>query len=510
MRPQTERKPDTERWVLTATILGSSVAFIDGTVVNVALPAIQARFKASGGQVQWIVEAYSLFLAALILVGGSLGDRFGRRKVYALGVAVFALASAWCGLAPNIGELIGARALQGIGGALLVPGSLAIISAAFPKERRGQAIGTWSGWTAITTALGPVLGGWLVQHVSWRAIFFLNLPLAVAVLVITLARVPESRDENSLAGLDWPGALLAVLGLGGVVYGLIDASAAGPANPRVLILLGTGIALLGGFVAVEARSRAPMMPLALFKSRTFLGANALTLLLYAALGGALYFLPFNLIQVQHYTPTAAGLSLLPFVLLMSGLSRWSGGLTARFGARRPLIIGPVIASAGFALLARPGVGGSYWAEWFPAIFVLGLGMAVSVAPLTTAVMGSAENHFAGAASGINNAVSRVAGLLAIAALSLVLASVFGRSLDTKLHSLPPAVRPVLSRQRTKLAAATVPATLPADQRKAAQSAIAQSYVAGFRWVMAIAAVLALFSAACAALFVDGDKNREAQ
>ncbi len=489
--------------MLAATILGSSMAFIDGTVVNVALPAIQTRFQASGGQVQWIVEAYALFLAALILVGGSLGDHFGRRKIYALGVALFALASAWCGLAPNIGQLIGARILQGVGGALLVPGSLAIISAAFPNERRGQAIGTWSGWTAITTALGPVLGGWLVQHVSWRAIFFLNLPLAVAVLVITRVHVPESRDESSPAGLDWPGAFLAVLGLGGVVYGLVNASSAGLTNGHVLLLLGGGLVLLGSFVAVEARSKAPMMPLALFHSRTFTGTNALTFLLYAALGGALYFLPFNLIQVQHYTPTAAGLSLLPFVLLMSGLSRWSGGLAAKFGARRPLMIGPVIAAAGFALLARPGVSGSYWTEWFPAIVVLGLGMAVSVAPLTTAVMGSVETRFAGAASGINNAVSRVAGLLAIAALSLVLASAFGHSLDGRIQTLPPAVRQALGSQRTKLAAASVPATLPPDQRRAASAAVAQSYVAGFRWAMAIAAILALLSAACAVLFIEG-------
>ena len=495
-----------ERWVLAATILGSSMAFIDGTIVNVALPAMQVSLKATGGQIQWIVEAYSLFLAALILVGGSLGDHFGRRKIFALGVAVFALASAWCGLSPNISQLIGARAVQGIGGALLVPGSLAIISAAFPKGRRGQAIGTWSGWTAITTAFGPVLGGWLVQHISWRAIFFLNLPLAAAVLLITLTRLPESRDENSPAGLDWPGALLAVLGLGGIVYGLVDASAAGLTNVRVLLLLGLGLLLLGLFVFVEAHAKAPMLPLSLFQSRTFSGTNALTLLLYAALGGALYFLPFNLIQVQHYTPTAAGLSLLPFVLLMSGLSRWSGGLTARFGARKPLMIGPVIAAAGFALLARPGVGGSYWKEWLPAMAVLGLGMAVSVAPLTTAVMGSVETRFAGAASGINNAVSRVAGLLAIAALSLALASVFGHSLTQGLKTLPvtAAARQAIRSQHTKLAAAAMPDTVPAAQREAASAVIARSYVAGFRWVMAIAAILALLSAVCAALLVDDE------
>ena len=499
-----------ERWVLAATILGSSMAFIDGTVVNVALPAMQANFRATGGQIQWIVEAYSLFLAALILVGGSLGDHLGRRKIFALGVTVFALASAWCGLAANINQLICARAVQGIGGALLVPGSLAIISAAFPTERRGQAIGTWSGWTAITTALGPVLGGWLVQHVSWRAIFFLNLPLAACVLVITLACVPESRDEDSPAGLDWPGALLAMLGLGGVVYGLIDASAVGLTSLRVLLFLGLGLVLLGLFVAVEARAKTPMMPPKLFKVRTFSGANALTLLLYAALGGALYFLPFNFIQVQHYTPTAAGMALLPFVLLMSGLSRWSGGLIARFGAKKPLMIGPVIAAAGFGLLARPGVGGSYWAEWFPAITVLGLGMAVSVAPLTTAVMGSVETRFAGVASGINNAVSRVAGLLAIAVLSLALASVFGHSLDGRLTALrlTPKAKAAISGQRTRLAAATVPNTVSGNQRKAAEAAIARSYVAGFRCVMALATLLALLSAACAAVWIDSGKIDE--
>ncbi len=424
--------------------------------------------------------------------------------MYAIGVGVFALASVWCGLAPTITQLILARAVQGVGGALLVPGSLALISAAFPKETRGQAIGTWSGWTAITSAFGPVLGGWLVQHVGWRSIFFLNLPLALAVLAITLLRVPESRDETSKPQLDWAGAALAVLGLGLVVYGLIDASAAGLGNIRVLALIGFGLLLLAAFVFVESRSHSPMMPLTLFRSRTFLGTNALTLLLYAALGGALFFLPFDLIQVQHYSPTAAGLALLPFVLLMSALSRWSGGLVARFGARKPLIIGPILAAAGFALFLRPGVGGAYWTDWLPAILVLGLGMAVSVAPLTTAVMGSVETSSAGVASGVNNAVSRVAGLLAIAALSLVLAAAFSRSLNRRLAALPlpPAARQQISAQRTKLAGLTIPLSAPASERDAIQKAVAQSYVAGFRLVMALAAGLALASAGCAAFFIE--------
>ena len=511
IRGGVEAKPSGEaagRWVLAATILGSSLAFIDGTVVNIALPAMQASLHANIAQVQWIVEAYSLLLAALILVGGSLGDHLGRRKIYALGVAVFALASAWCGLAPNVTQLIWARAVQGVGGALLVPGSLALISAAFPKEKRGQAIGTWSGWTAITTALGPALGGWLVQHIGWRAIFFLNLPLAVAVLAITLLRVPESRDEGAPAGLDFLGAALAVLGLGGVVYGLIDASTAGLTSPRVLTFLVVGLVLLAAFVAAEARSKSPMMPLGLFRLRTFAGTNGLTLLLYAALGGALFFLPFDLIQVQHYSPTAAGLALLPFVLLMSGLSRWSGGLVAHYGARKPLLVGPTVAAAGFALLARPGVGGSYWTDWFPAILALGLGMAVSVAPLTTAVMGSVETRYAGVASGVNNAVSRVAGLVAIAALSLVLTAAFGRSLDRRLGTLglPPTIKQQVMGQRGRLAATLPSASLPPAQRQVVAEAVAGSYVAGFRLVMGIAAALALLSAVCAAFLIDDGKE----
>lgn len=487
---------DVRPWILTATILGSSMAFIDSTVVNVALPILQEQLQATVTDVQWIVESYALFLAALILVGGSLGDHLGRRRIFTYGIALFAVASAWCGLAPNVNQLIMARAVQGIGGALLVPGSLAIISASFRDQQRGQAIGTWSGFTAITSALGPVLGGWLVEQVSWRWIFFLNLPLAVVVLGITFWRVPESRDPEATSRLDWWGALLAVSGLGAIVYGLIESARLGLTHPVVLSALTVGMVVLLAFLRVEARSRAPMMPLTLFRSQTFSGANLLTLLLYSALGGVLFFFPFNLIQVQGYSPTAAGAAFVPLTLIMFVLSRWSGGLVDRYGAKLPLIVGPAIAAVGFGLFALPGIGGSYWTTFFPAIMVLGVGMVISVAPLTTAVMGAVNVRYAGVASGINNAVSRIAGLLSIAVLGIVVLNTFNNSLDRRLVGLelPPEAQQMLDQQRIKLAGAAVPPGLSNQVSAAINRAIDQSFVDSFRLVMLIAVGLALLSA----------------
>jgi EmrB/QacA subfamily drug resistance transporter len=491
-------------WVLAATILGSSMAFIDGTVVNVALPALQRDLNATVADVQWVVEAYALFLAALILVGGALGDQLGRRRIYATGVVLFTLASVGCGLSQTTVQLIATRAVQGIGGALLVPGSLAIISAAFTGEARGRAIGTWSGWTSITSAIGPALGGWLIEHSSWRAVFFLNVPLAIAVLTITFWRVPESRAAGATR-LDWWGALVATAGLGALVAGLIDASTLGLGDGRVLATLALGVALLIAFVLVERRQLAPMVPLRLFRSRTFSGANLLTLLLYAGLGGALFFVPFNLIQVQGYSATAAGAALLPFILINFLLSRWAGGLVGRYGARRPLIIGPLIAAAGFGLYAAPDIGGSYWTTFFPAAVVLGLGMAITIAPLTTTVMNGVDISHAGIASGINNAVARVAGLLAVAVFSIVLLGVFSSQLDQRLAMLPvPAeVRQQVVAQRLKLAGAEVPQQLDPATRAALIGAIDESFVAGYRVVMLIASGLALASAVSAGLLIAG-------
>ena len=342
-------------WVLAATILGSSMVFIDGTVVNVALPALQRALVATVTDVQWVVEAYALFLAALLLVGGSLGDLYGRRKVFLVGVVLFAGASAGCGFAPDIRTLIVARGLQGVGGALLVPGSLALISSSFCMEERGRAIGTWSGFTAMTAALGPVLGGWLIEHLSWRWVFFINLPLAVLIVVISLARVPESRDEGMVQRLDGWGAALATVGLCGITFALIEA---GRGAERSLIAGGVGIVALACFFVVESRSSAPMLPLDLFRSRSFSGANLMTLFLYGALGGAMFFLPLDLIQVQRYTATEAGAALLPLIVLVFLLSRWSGGLIVRYGARLPLIVGPLIAGVGFGLFTRGAAGGS--------------------------------------------------------------------------------------------------------------------------------------------------------
>lgn len=490
-------------WILAATILGSSMAFIDGTAVNVALPALQASLNATVIDVQWVVEAYALFLAALLLAGGSLGDHFGRRLIYSIGVALFALASVWCGLAPNINQLIIARAVQGAGGALLVPGSLAIISASFSEKERGQAIGTWSGFTAITAAIGPVIGGWLIEHVSWRAVFFINLPLAIIVLALVFRHVPESRDKEA-RGLDFTGALLATLSLGAIVYALIESSRLGFAHPAVLTTLIVGIISALLFLYIESRKRDPMLPLALFRSKNFSGANLLTLFLYTALSGMMFFFPLNLIQVQGYTATAAGAAVLPFILIMFFLSRWSGGLVKRYGARLPLVVGPLIAALGFALFMRPGIGGSYWTTFFPAVVVLGLGMAVSVAPLTTTVMNSVAESRAGLASGINNAVSRTAGLLAVAVLGLVMLFTFNARLDARLAAadIVPEARHALDHQRNKLAGAEVPDTLSPSERGVLKEAIDESFVSGFRRVMLIAAALAILSALSAAFIIN--------
>jgi EmrB/QacA subfamily drug resistance transporter len=494
-----------KRWVLMATIVGSSMAFIDGTVVNVALPAIQRDLHATVFQAQWVVESYALFLAALLLVGGSLGDRFGRRRVFAIGVAIFGLASLGCAASRDVQQLIAARAVQGVGAALLVPGSLALISATFPQDERGRAIGTWSGFSGITAALGPVLGGYLVDHWSWAWAFLINLPLALVVLAITWAHVPESRNAHAPPALDIRGALLVTLGLGGVVYAFIEAPTQGWDAPLVLLALLGGIAALLAFVVVEWRGKTPMLPLALFRNRNFAGANLLTLWLYAALGGGLFFLPLNLIQVQGYSATAAGAALLPFVLIMFVLSRWAGRLVDQVGPRRPLIIGPLIAAAGFAGLALPSTGGSYWSSFLPAIAVLGLGMAVTVAPLTTTVMNAVGPDAAGTASGVNNAVSRVAALLAIAIFGGVMAWAFESALDESLRAakLPDGLVNEVLAQRSRLAAVELPGGIDPAYEAAIQRAVAEAFVAGFRWVMAISAALAVASAVAAALLIAG-------
>jgi len=486
-------------WVLAATILGSSLAFIDGSVVNVALPAMQADLALSLAGAQWVINAYMLLLGALMLIGGASGDRIGRRRVFASGVAVFAIASLFCGLAPNAAILIAMRAVQGIGAALLVPVSLAIISASFPESERGRAIGTWAGFSALTTSLGPVLGGWLVDALSWRAIFFINLPLAAATLGVTFWRVPESRDEAARTALDWRGGLLAALGLAALAYGLTSAPEQGWTRPPVLASLAASAFALGLFIRNEARRAAPMVPLDLFRSPAFSGANAVTLLLYFALSGALFLLPFNLIRFQGYSAALAGTALLPFSLVMGGLSRWSGGLAERHGARLPMTVGQVIAAAGFALLAVAGRGGSYWTTFFPALAVLGLGMSVSVAPLTTAVLEAVEERHAGVASGINNAVARIAGMLAVALMGALAAGLFGAALERRLAALPMPddVRSALAAEASSLGKAGGPSPLAGAAGPAAENALRLSFVDSFRIVMLVAAGLGMAGAFCA-------------
>ena len=490
------------RWILAATILASGMAFIDGTVVNVALPALQTNLNATAVDVQWVIEAYSLVLAAFLLVGGSLGDHYGRRRIFLIGVWAFAMASAACGCAGNIHQLIAARAFQGLGAALLVPGSLAIISNSFSEQERGRAIGTWSGLSAITTGIGPVLGGWLIEHVSWRAVFFINLPIALLVILISRRHVADSAGKESRS-IDWLGAILAAFGLGALVYGLIESSRLGFRDRTVTGILILAASLLFIFCFIESRLSHPMLPLTLFRSRMFTETNILTFLLYAALGGTLFFLPLNLIQVQHYSPTAAGAALLPFILIMSLLSRWSGGLVARCGPTPPLIVGPLVAALGYALFLPPSIGGSYWTTFFPAIVAIGLGMAISVAPLTTAVMNSVAQSRAGVASGVNNAVARTAGLVAIAVLGIVMFQVFKSGLDRRLNEakLSPQVTELLRAHATKLAAIALPEGLDPAARQRIRATVDEAFVEGFRSVAAIGAVLAGASALTALITV---------
>lgn len=483
------------------------MAFIDGTVVNVALPALQSSFHATVVDIQWVVESYGLFLSALILAGGAIGDSIGRRLIFLLGTGVFAAASIACGLSSSISQLVIARCVQGVGAAALVPSSLAIISASFDDNSRGQAIGTWSGFTAITTALGPVLGGWLIQHASWHWVFFINLPLAVLVVVISLYHIPESRSSAAL-GVDWLGALVATISLVGLVYGFLVSSTLGWTNPRVLGSLIGGFGSLIVFIFIEQRVSAPMMPLRLFQSRSFSGANLLTLLLYAALGIFFFLFPLNLIQIQGYSPTATGAAAMPLILLMFSLSRWSGGLVARFGPKAPLIIGPLITAVGFLLFAVPSVESNYWTTFFPAFVVLGLGMAVTVAPLTTVVMDSVESDRSGTASGINNAVARVAGLLAIAILGAVMVQAFGHKLQDSLRGLdlPAGVQSYIQSNLVKLGGLEVPAIPDPYTAATVRADIAHAFVFAFRLIMVICASLAVLSAGVALRMIPAERS----
>jgi EmrB/QacA subfamily drug resistance transporter len=495
-------------WVLLAAILASSIAYVDESVVNVALPAIETDLVTSVVVIQWLVNAYTLCLSAFLLIGGAAGDLFGRRRIFVVGIAIFAAASVWCGFSPSITQLILARAIQGIGAALLIPCSLAIIGATFDDTERGKAIGTWAGFSAVAGAIGPLLGGWIVDHSTWRWIFLINPMLALPTIWIALNHVPESRDAEAKGGLDWRGSIFGFLSLGSLAFGLISAPVLGWSNATVIVALLTGLVLLAAFIWEEGHSQNPMLPLGLFRSRTFSAVNLLTLFLYAALAGAFFFLPFALIQVGGFSAELAGAAFLPFTLIMGVLSRWSGGLLDHFGAKWPLVIGPTIAALGFGLLALPVGRGSYW-QFLVPITILGLGMVVSVAPLTTTVINAVPAHQTGIAAGINNSVASIANLVAIAILGALALGIYDHALDNNLEakSVTSEAKYAIQIARGQFVTAPALSTVQGNDREVAGIVIKESLAESIQIIMLVCAGLALAGAASGVLLPSSQGDR---
>ncbi len=482
---------------------------MDGSVVNVALPALQARFHATAGGIQWVVQGYALFGAALLLLGGAIGDHYGRRRTYMWGVALFALASAGCAASFSLGQLVAARAVQGIGAALLIPQGLSILSASFSGEERGRAIGTWSAWTGVFAAVGPVAGGWLLQVWSWRLIFVLNLPLAGVVLLLSPC-IPESKGggEGEARALDWLGALLATTGFAAVIYALAFVPEAGWRNLRVIVPLVCGGFLLAAFLWSQAERPNAMMPLSLFRIPRFLAANLLTFLLYGALGGGLYVIPFYVIQVRHYAPVEAGAVFLPMVAMMFFFSARVGAMATRVGERWLMAGGGACAGGGFLLFAALSGAGGYWRSLLPGVLLLGAGLTLAVAPLTTTVMSSVPQEKTGIASAVNNALSRLAGLLAVSALVFVLAQGFSSRLARELNrsSLPAADRQEMTSQQARLHDTPVPSGLSQQQHAEAVGMLDRAFVAGYRTVMLCCAVSSWLGALAVVLLLRGQRR----
>ena len=506
---QTRSVSRQQRLTLIATILGSTVVFLDGTVVNVALPSISDGLNAGLAGQQWVVEAYLLTMVSLLLVGGSLGDQFGRRRMFVAGLLGFGATSALCAIAPSDEFLVGARALQGIAGALLVPGSLAIVAATFEGAERGRAVGTWTAWTGIATVLGPAGGGALIGLFSWRAIFWINLPLIAATVVLTLRAVEESRDPDAFHGIDWTGIVLSAAGLGGPVFALIEQPTHGWSDPLVWVPLVGGIACFALFLLFESRARHPMLDLALFRIRNFAVVNVTTLAVYAGLMGGTFFVGLYLQQVVGYTALEAGLATTPISIMLFVLSPRFGRLASGTGPRLPMTAGPIVAGAGLLLMQRIGTDVDYLTEVFPAIVVFGLGLAATVAPLTATVLDSVEERQVGVASGVNNGVSRIAGLLAIAVLGAVISAHFGAVLDQNLGPAPLSPAAAKTVADAKAQPLKVPGVkhVPGPEATRLRSAAADASTSAFHLGVLIAAILVILGGIVSGFGIQDPKRR---
>ena len=490
-------------FILAATIMATGLVYLDGTIVTVALPQIQKDFSASLSDLQWLIDIYLLFLTVPILVAGSLSDRYGRRKLFAIGLAGFTVSSVVCGAASAFDQLILARVIQGIAGAMMLPGSLAILNATFPPAERGKVVGTWAAFTPVATAMGPLLGGWLVDHVSWRAAFYINLPVGLLALFLCLRYIPESKSEAIPESQDWLGAGLITLSLGGLIYAFIEGPNLGWADPLVWISIIVFLVCSIGFVLVEIRSKHPMVPFSLFKHRVFTGVTLMTLVLYFAMSGVFFFLTLNLQQVQEFSATTAGAAFMPIIILLFLLSRWSGLFSDKYGPRLPLIVGPVVIAIGFFMYMLPGAEANYWLTFLPATVVFGIGLGITTAPLTVVAMGAVPTHLSGLASGVSNAVSRVATILAVAILGAVMVLQFSASLRHHTATLPlsPQNRVYLEEEALKMGGAQPPPGLSSELTHTISEAIDNAFVQGFSLMMGICGVLALASAVISAMTI---------
>ncbi len=494
--------------ILAATILASGMAFLDGSVVGIAIPTIQAKLNATITGIQWIVNGYTLMLCSLILISGALGDRFGRKRIFIYGIGLFIVSSFLCSISQSINELVLFRVIQGIGGAMMVPGSLSIINTSFEENNRGYAIGIWSGFAGGVAALGPLAGGWLVQFFGWPSIFYINIPLGLIALLLAIKYVPESRNDESTK-IDILGSIFIFFSLLGLAWGLISVPDLGWGSPLISISLIGGIISFILFIIVQKKSAHPLIPFKIFDSSLVVGANLATLFLYFALNGVIFFLILNLQQVQHYSPIIAGLCMLPTILLITFLSGKGGSVADKLGPRLPMILGPLTVSLGMALLIIPGTHANYFTQYLPGLILFGLGMAFVIAPLTKSAL-AVEGKYSGAASGVNNAVARIAGLLAVALLGLIVVSLFKAQLTEKINSasMTPVAKHQIMIQQDKLGGIEIPRTFDLHTKHIAQSAIDDSFIYGFRWAMGINALLALISAVISFFTIHNKKIKQ--